>query len=526
MRRLTKKNIQEILEDRFKNDDYKTLSSLPQPTEFKDIIKATKRVIDAIENNQKILLVGDYDVDGIVSTTLILDFFEIIDYKIEYIIPNRFKNGYGITVDLIKDFDCDVIITVDNGISAVQVGDYCEENGIDLIITDHHLPPQIQPKAYATINQKQKDCNFPIYEICGAQVAWYFIASLKINMKLKFDMKQFLDLVSIAIIADVMPLNKINRVLVKEGLNILNTTTRPCIKIIRDIMTISKVTSETVGFFIAPKINSTGRLKDASLGVDFLRAKSEDDAIFYYEQLDQLNNQRKEIEQSITNQAFAKVSLNDKILVVWGKEWHEGVVGIVASRLADKYKKPAIVLSLENGKAKGSARSVGNVDIHRLLTNCSELLEGFGGHKKAGGLSLKESNLEDFKKLINLEVLNIYEDEDFIEPLDICGELFLNHIDLELLDIMESYEPYGEANPRLTFVMNNIQALNVKKLGQNSDLLKFNIIDRKNRINLNCIKFKSEDNIKENDIVSFTYKLTKNEFRGAIYVQLVIEEFL
>jgi single-stranded-DNA-specific exonuclease len=524
MKKLTRDDIRDILLKRFEDDSYNSLAKLPHPTEFKDIIKATERIEKAINNKEKIFLVGDYDVDGIISTSVVLEFFEFINYDIEYVIPNRFEHGYGISIELIKDKNYDVIITVDNGVSAVEVGDYCQEHGIDLIITDHHLPPEQLPKAYAIINQKQKDCNFPIYEICGAQVAWYLIASLKNRLNVDFSLKAQLDLVSIAIISDVMPLNKINRTMTKEGLKLLNNTYRESIQIIKDKMSIKKITSETIGFFIAPKINSTGRLKDASLGVDFIRSKNKEQALSLFNQLEELNNQRKQIELDITQQAFNRVNQKDKVIVVWGENWHEGVVGIVASRLADKFKKPSIVLSITDKKAKGSARSIGNVNIYNILDKCKEHILGFGGHKKAGGLALKVDELESFKKSVNLVALDIKE-EDFIEDEDITGEIFLNHIDLRLLDTLEKFEPYGEGNPKLTFFMNKVKVQNFRRMGKNNEHIRFSIIDKRQNINLTCLKFRSDDDIRENQIVSFTYKLVKNEFRGTFSVQIMIEEF-
>lgn len=520
---LYKDDIKNILMKRFDDSEYNSLSKLPNPQIFKDMQKATDRIISAINRKEKILIVGDYDVDGVVSTTIMLEFFEFIDYQVEYVVPNRFRDGYGLSVNLIKDKECDLIITVDNGISANEAGEYCANKGIDLIITDHHTPPQNPPKAYAIINQKQTDCKFPIYEICGAQIAWYLIASLKNSMQLSLDMKSLLGLVSIAIIADVMPLHKINRTMVRAGLKELETTNKIPILILKEMLNKQKFLSDDIAFYISPKINSAGRISDASIAINFLRSKKYDEAYYYYEKLNSLNEQRKEIEANISELALNKVDDNDTICVVWGEEWHEGVIGIVASRIVDRYKKPAIVFSISKDRAKASARSIGDVNIYSLINECKEMLIGFGGHKSAAGLAIHTDRLEEFKAKIN----HIAKDLDrslFKKDDNILGEIAIEEIDLELLELLETFEPFGEANERPKFRLTNSYVYNAKKIGKEANHLKFEILDKKTNSYLSAIKFKTDITISAGETIDFSFTVAKNEYNGTITPNLMVDE--
>ncbi|MEO1937940.1 MAG: single-stranded-DNA-specific exonuclease RecJ, partial [Sulfurimonas sp.] len=356
---ITKSDLYEILSSRFREE--KKLSHIPNPSLLHDADRAAKRIADAIKNGQKITLVGDYDVDGVSSTAIMVDFFRQIPYPLEAIIPNRFHDGYGLNPSVLERIsnDCELIITVDNGISAIEAGKICKERGIDLIITDHHTPSERLPEAYAIVDPKLKECSYPFKEICGAEVAWLLLALVKKELALQIDMRQFLDILAIAIIADIMPLVDINRTLVKEGLKLISISNRPASVIIRDFLNKSNITSEDIAFQIAPRINSAGRLEDASIALEFFTAPDTATAYKQFELLGQLNELRKETEAQTTKEAIEAVRQEDSIIVVAGEDWHEGVVGIAASRLVDKFERPAIVLSINEAGAKGSARSIG-----------------------------------------------------------------------------------------------------------------------------------------------------------------------
>ncbi|HIP41515.1 MAG TPA: single-stranded-DNA-specific exonuclease RecJ, partial [Campylobacterales bacterium] len=309
---LTKVKIEKILNGRFEQDGFLSLSNLPHPSSFKDMNRATERIVQAIRKQEKIVLIGDYDVDGIVSTTLMKLFFNEIGIELEWIIPNRFKDGYGLSatvVSRIKDYD--LAITVDNGISAVEASLLCKEYNIELIITDHHLLPDILPEAYAIIDQKQEECNFPYDEVCGAQIAWYLIASLNKALKSNINIKSYIALVSIAIIADMMPLQHINRAMVLSGLQLLSQSQLPAIKAFMERLDKVNLNAEDIGFQIAPILNSAGRMDDAKWSVEFLLSSNKADATIRLERLVEFNNSRKLIEQKITNEALTQVDPND-----------------------------------------------------------------------------------------------------------------------------------------------------------------------------------------------------------------------
>ncbi|NOZ89914.1 MAG: single-stranded-DNA-specific exonuclease RecJ, partial [Epsilonproteobacteria bacterium] len=356
---ITPNQINQKLQSRFAKDGFLSLANLPHPSKLKDMNKATKRIVDAIQKQEKIVLIGDYDVDGVVSTTIMKLFFDEIGVELGWIIPNRFRDGYGLSANIIpKIKDYDLAITVDNGISAIEASKLCKEHNIDLIITDHHIVPKELPLAYAIVNQKQSDCSFPYEEICGAQIAWYLIASLNRALNSKIDIKSYLVLVSIAIIADIMPLKHINRAMVNAGLKLLSKSRLPAIRAFLDRLDKEVLNSEDIAFQIAPVLNSAGRMDDAKWAVEFLTSSNIYDAKIRLERLVEFNENRKAVEAQITEEALNLVNPDDKVIVVNGENWHEGVVGIVASRVGRVHKKPTIVLTKsEQGDLKGSGRS-------------------------------------------------------------------------------------------------------------------------------------------------------------------------
>ena len=470
---LTKQTLFELLSKRF-GDGEKKLSQIPDPNLLQDATKSAKKIAQIIREKKKITLVGDYDVDGISSSAIMIDFFRQIPYPLEVIIPNRFRDGYGVSPNLLERIDADLIITVDNGITAVEAANICKQRGIELIITDHHTPSDILPDAYAIIDPKLSTCNYPFKEICGAQVAWLLLGLLKKELNLDIDMRSFLDILCIAIIADIMPLIDINRTLVKEGLKFLMHSNRPSSIIIRDFLNKSIISSEDIGFQIAPRINSAGRLEDASIALEFLTAKTVEKAFAQFEILNSLNELRKESESQTTKEAFLCVDDNDSVIVVAGDGWHEGVVGIVASRVVNHFEKPAVILSCENGVAKGSARSIGDVNIYELIKANESYLTKFGGHKMAAGLGLEVKNIDAFRVAINKSALSL-DKKEFMPKEKFIGMVLSEEIDIELLELLESFEPYGEANLRPLFLIEDAQIINITSMGRDKSHSKITI---------------------------------------------------
>lgn len=519
---LSKAALRELLYKRFNNEE-KKLSHIPNPSLLGSAEVAAKKIAQTIRDKKRITLIGDYDVDGVSSSAIVVNFFNKIPYPIEAIIPNRFNDGYGISPNILKRVDTDLIITVDNGISAIDAADICRQRGIELIITDHHTPLDTLPMAYAIVNPKLNNCSYPIKEICGAQVAWLVLALLKKELNLDIDMKEFIDILSIAIIADIMPLVDINRVLVKEGLKLLLHSNKPYATIIRDFLNKKSISSEDIGFQIAPRLNSAGRLGDASIALEFLTTPSPKRAYELFEQLNSLNELRKEEEAAATKEAIVLCDTNDKILVVAKELWHEGVVGIVASKLVEHFSKPAIVLSIEDGIAKGSARSLANVNIHNLIKESSHLLFKFGGHKMAAGLSLDENHINTFRKTINKNAQKL-NNSDFISVENIIGILQSYEIDLELLEILEIFEPYGEANQRPLFLVRDADIVRLELFGKEKNHSKIIVKQSRYDNEIELISFKNIIKMPSNGKITCSYRVTKNEFNSKISTQLIINK--
>ena len=521
---LTKSKIKKILSNRIEE---LSSSNLPHFLLLNDMQKAAKRIVKAIKNNEKIVVVGDYDVDGVSSSAIMNLFFEKMGYEIKIVIPDRFKDGYGLSAGLLEKIKADLIITVDNGITSFEAAEICKERGIDLIITDHHTPlinekwkienekcensKFILPDALAVVNPKTSP-DFPFKEICGAEVAWYLCAAVKSEMKLKVDLREFTDILALAIIADIMPLTHMNRTLVNMGLKRLNKALKPFSKALKRFFN-KEFKSEDIAFQIAPRLNAAGRMAHAGVAYEFLISKDENRAFELLMELDRLNNLRKETEKEAVESIE---ECRDDFILVKG-DYHEGVVGIIASRLVHKYKKPAIVFCEKGDILKGSGRSLGNIDIFSLVNECKELLEGFGGHKMACGLSLKSENFEKLKIALNDKISNFSKDDFFIEDY-VLGELPFNEIDIELLDILESYEPYGEGNPKPKFI-GNAKVEHVQNLKDNH----YKLILSQDDIILPAVIFRYDGDF--TDRLCFKFSVGENSYYGRS-VQLIIEEIL
>ncbi|WP_024954508.1 single-stranded-DNA-specific exonuclease RecJ [Sulfurospirillum arcachonense] len=520
---LSKEDVRKILSNRFKDDTCKCLGEMPNPSSFKDIDKASSRIVKAIQNREKIAIVGDYDVDGVVSSVILSEFFDDLNVEYSLIIPNRFNDGYGLNPNIVKRLDTDVIITVDNGISALEAAQYCKEKGIDLIITDHHTVPTNIPDAYAIVNPKQKDCDFPNCEICGAQVAWYLVAALKDKLDLKYDLSKFLDLLSIAIMADMMELRDMNRVMVKKGILALNSSKRVAFEAICEYFSKNVLEGDDISFLIAPLINSSGRMEDAKYSYEFLKSKNLEDAILKLEYIVHLNNTRKDEEKNLFDASLEQIKEGENVIVVWGQDWHEGVVGIVASRLSKRFKKPAIVFSIKDGYAKGSARSIGEVDILSLIQMQEEILLGFGGHKGAAGVSIKKENLIEFKSRIvkaseKLTAKELEAEKDVLGELDICN------VDFELLEILEEFEPYGQKNPKPSFLLKNALIKVDRVIGRDRRHLKLILL--KDNHSIESLFFNYDVEVQRGDTIDILFSVSRNEYRGLVTPQLLIKQIL
>ncbi len=518
---LTLHKLSSLLQTRFE-EGFLTLNDLPKPHTFKDMEKATKRIVSAINKREKITVIGDYDVDGVTSTTLMCLFFEEIGYPVEWIIPNRFRDGYGLSANIIPRIEgTDLAITVDNGISALYAAKLCKERGIDLIITDHHLLPPELPDAYAIIDQKQPECTFPYDEVCGAQIAWYLIASLKNALNVPIDMMFYMELAAIAIIADMMPLKHINRTMVIAGLQSLSRSSRPAIRAYREYAQKETLSAEDIGFFLGPLLNSAGRMEDASYAVEFLTASNIYDARVRLQRLIDFNEARKATESEITKAALAAADRDASVIIVSGEAWHEGVVGIVAARVARELKRPCIILSRsEEGVLKGSGRSFGSCDLFALVDKTRPLLAKFGGHAAAVGLSLEEKNLQPFIEALQEYYLEA--DAQSGEDPDIVGILHFRDITFNLTALLKKFEPYGQGNPTPKFLTRNVQILQANKMGKEGNHLRF--LFEQEGITHQGVQFKTEAVYMPGTRADIVYTVSENHFRGNTTLQLMVEE--
>ncbi|WP_456402290.1 single-stranded-DNA-specific exonuclease RecJ [Hydrogenimonas sp.] len=520
--KLTKASIAALLAARF-DEGFKELKDLPSPFDFHDMARAAERIARAIEAKERITVVGDYDVDGVVSSAIMEEFFELIGYPVDTVIPNRFRDGYGISPAVLDRIEADLIITVDNGITAFEAAKICKERGIDLIITDHHTAAETLPDAYAIVNPKKGACTFAYPEICGAQVAWFLVGALKKRLGVEIRMSRFLDLLALAIVADVMPLVSINRALVQRGLEMLSTSRRPAFEAARAYLGKSRFGAMDIGFSVAPRINSAGRMEDAVEALRFLRAKNRSEASRYWLRLEELNSLRRETEAEATEEAVRMADPDAPVIVVAKEGWHEGVVGIVASRLVDRFKKPAIVLSVEGERAKGSGRSIGEVDLFKLLQQCESSLTGFGGHKMAAGLTLPAKNVADFRDAICAHAGRI-DPRSFLPKEDVMGELPMEEIDWDLMELLERYEPYGEANSRPRFLIRDAEVLDVRLIGAHSNHLRLLLGNGRKR--LQAVQFGFEREVKKGQRITLTGTLQINEFNEKRTIQFLVDKIL
>ncbi len=521
---LDKAAVERILRARLQTP-YERLSDIPDPALLKDASKAAKRLADAVRGGERIALVGDYDVDGVSATAIVSLFFAQIPYPLAVTIPNRFTDGYGVSPSVLERVDADVVLTVDNGINAHAAAEICKARGIDLIITDHHTPSATLPDAYAVVDPKRTDDTYPFPEICGAQVAWLLLALLKKELGLSIELGQFLEILALAVIADVMPLVGINRAIVKAGLRQMERSSRPMSVIVREALDKGTLTSEDIAFQVAPRLNAAGRLEDASIALAFLTAADEAEAYRRFEQLTRLNEVRKQIEADTTEQAMLQVDSDDRVIVVAGRGWNEGVVGIVASRLVQHFERPAIVLSIDGARAKGSARSLGSVSIYDLIASQADLLEGFGGHTMAAGLSLAASDIAAFRKGINREAAALDPDA-FVQSETLLGRLDPRHIDFELLELLERFEPYGEANPRPRFLLEEAEIVGVRHIGREKDHSKITLrLGRGLDETVDLMAFRHRFELPRHRRLTCSYTLTRNEWNGRVSLQLMLGRF-
>lgn len=477
------------------------LGHLYNPFLMKDMDLAILRIEKAITRKEKILVYGDYDVDGTTSVALVYSFFKKHHSEIDYYIPDRYKEGYGISlqgIDYAAEHNFSLIIALDCGIKSIDKIDYANSKNIDFIICDHHLPADQIPAAVAVLDPKRSDCDYPYKELSGCGIGFKLIQAYSQKHSIPFtDISCYLDLVAVSIASDIVPITGENRVLAWYGLKKLNT--EPC-KGLTALMNLSgkkeKFTITDVVFTIGPRINAAGRIDDAKHAVSLLIADTDSLAFEKGEVINLKNTERREHDSNITEQALALIDADPELIkrkttVVYNQEWHKGVIGIVASRLTEKYYRPTIVMTLSNGHAAGSARSVLGFDLYEALSECSELLEQFGGHKYAAGLTMKTENIPAFQQKFEEVVSRTIPEELLVQSILIDAELNLSSISPKFHRILKQFEPFGPQNMPPVFVSRNVYTYGSASTVGGKHLKM--IVHQDNKTFFNCIGFGLSD---------------------------------
>lgn len=514
------------------------LSSLPDPSLLPDMELACQRIYLALQQNERIAIHGDYDVDGITGCTLLVEVLRALGADVEYHIPLRMKDGYGLSADAMNQSaatGCRLAISVDCGVSALVEADLAKELGIDLIITDHHQPPAILPHCLALINPHLPNNRFPWTDLSGVGVAFFLLAGLRRCLRdnnyfanrTEPDLRLSLDLVALGTIADIVPLGGVNRMLVRTGLELLENGSRPGIAALKKVADVKKVTSGTVGFRLAPRLNAVGRLEDATLGVQLLLGTENEETTALAGMLDEFNRDRQKIEQQTLDQALAMLESeeDDRYTIVLAcEDWHSGVIGIVASRLVERYNRPTVLIALESGKpGKGSARSISGFHLFNAFNACSEHFCGFGGHAMAAGLSIDADNIAAFRDQFEQEARQQLSQNDLIPVSHHDGEICLDQLSLPLLDQIEQINPFGMGNPQPAFVSRGCQVYNLRILVEKH--LKFEV--EQSGMRVDCIAFgQAEQFDRLNGSIDILYRPGINEWRGNKTLQLQIVDFV
>ncbi len=510
-----------------------SLDHLHDPFLMKDMDKAVDRINAAMMHNEKIVIYGDYDVDGTTSVALMYSFLKKHYPNIDYYIPDRYKEGYGISqagIDWAKQQQCSLIIALDCGIKSIDKIAYASSLGIDFIICDHHLPGDEIPAAVAVLDPKRTDCTYPYKELSGCGIGFKLLQAYCNSHQISFDeLTPYLDLVVVSIASDIVPITGENRTLAFFGLKQLNESPREGLKaLLETAVSRKEISVSDIVFIIGPRINAAGRIDDAKNAVRLLLSETQFTAGSNAELLNQKNTERRQFDMDITKEALAILQddLYDqrKSTVIYREHWHKGVIGIVASRLTEVHYKPTIVLTQSNGVAAGSARSIAGFDIYSAIKECGDLLEQFGGHMYAAGLTLKLENVDKFIKRFE-EVVSATIDENLLTPeIVVDDEIQLKDITPSFYNILKQFAPFGPGNMKPVFVTRNLTDTGYSRVVGN-DHLKISLKDKDNYSG-NGIAFGMAhfEELVRNEPVDIVYTIEENEWRNVVRIDLMIKD--
>lgn len=508
------------------------ISDIKDPYEIKDMDKLVKRVKKALDNNEKICIYGDYDVDGITSITIMYKFLNDLGADISYYLPDRLIEGYGVNnkaLDEIKSRGCSLVITVDCGITAVEETEYAKSIGLDMCVTDHHECSDIIPDAIAIVNPKRKDDTSKFKMHAGVGVAFKCIMAIAKEYGLpEQSYLKYLDIVAIGTISDIVPLVDENRIISKYGLLNMKNTENIGLKALLDILSFKDIDSTMVSFGVAPRINACGRMGKAGVAVELLLEQDEIKAKEIAKKLDSLNVKRQEVEKEIFDNAIAEIEKNEldkkNSIVLYNENWHNGVIGIVASRLVNLYYKPVILLTKEQGVIRGSGRCQVGISLYDALTKCKDLLIQFGGHELAAGLSIEEEKIPLFAEKFN-QVIEEISDENMEQVIDIDAEIKVKDLNAKLLKDIYSLRPFGQSNKLPVFLYRDLKVTAIRTLKEDKHL-KFTLKD--NKFLIEALAFSQgdrRDDVKIGDRIDVVCNVEINTYNVPKTIQLIIQDF-
>ena len=517
-----------------------SLDDLHDPFLMKDMDKAVERLHEAIVKGQKILVYGDYDVDGTTAVALVYSFVRRFTKRVEYYIPDRYDEGYGLSykgLDWASDNGIDLLITLDCGIKAIEKVEYARSKGIDVIICDHHLPEDELPGAVAVLDPKREDDHYPFDDLCGCGVGFKFVQGYSLKYNIDFEtLEPLLDLQVVSIASDLVSMVGENRVLAHFGLKRLNENPRKGLLAMINLAKLEPghVTIDDIVFKIGPRINAAGRMESGRLAVELLTAMDDRSAFQIGEKINDNNNERKNIDREITQEALEMVANGtaletENVTIVYNPTWNKGVVGIVASRLVEAYYKPTVVLTKSNGFITGSARSVAGFDLYASIESCADLLENFGGHVYAAGLTRKEENLEEFCRRMNRFVSGNITKQELTPVVDIDSRLDFSQITPKFFRILKQFQPFGPGNSNPVFLTEDVyDAGNGRKVGAGGIHLKLDLMQESQpyrqipAIGFNMAEF--YDHIKAGNPIDVCYSIVENFYRGSSTLQLRLKD--
>ncbi len=521
-----------------------SLSRLRPPFAIKDMGTAVGRIGHALKQREKILIFGDYDADGVTSTTVLYHFLKEVDAEVTTYLPHRINDGYGLSAKFIMKkalpAGIDLVITVDNGSSSHDAVDRARQANIDVIIIDHHNIAPPFPAAVAVVNPKRPDCDAGLADLAGVGVTFAVLICLRKFLRdsgfwqgrTEPNLKKVCDLVALGTIADMVPLREDNRILARTGLDMIRgNDSRPGVAALLQHAKVSpeSIGSEDIAYRLAPRLNAAGRMDHAETAFALLAADNGDDADKLARRIETLNNERRGVQQHLVEHIHT-VLTNDPILltgpalVLWGEGWHEGVLGVVAARLLNEYRRPVVLISTHNGTGKGSARSIPGFDLYRGLAACREVLTGFGGHAAAAGVTIDVNNLADFRRRFEMVVSKILKKKAYVPEMPIDSEINLNDITDRLLDELELLSPFGNTNPQPLFLARNIEVVSWKILGQSHLSLQLRQHQSSSHQILRAMHFNIDPRAKIPSIIdALVFKLAWNRWNKTKKAQMVIE---